>query len=139
MAGTSLAVFARIGRAASAAFTIRCPHCDRPLPGEKEVSLRSRTWERILKRAEHALHVWDSKYGPLNAAQWEYAGDLITFALEKSAARQDVGERYAWFEQELTALLGHERVHAGFQSRGTERNEEFLESLGEVFEGVPVA
>ena len=83
--------------------------------------------------------MWDGKYGPLNAEQWDYAGEIVCHALAKAGERQDVGERYAWFEQELTTLTSHDKVHAGFRSRATEDDGAFVDGLGEVYEAVPVA
>jgi len=94
----------------------------------------SRTWKTILERSEHALWVWNDKYGPLTREQRDYAADLICHALSKAGAQEAVGDRYAFFHTELTSLLNHEKVHAGFQRRGQALDDQ-LEV--DVFESVP--
>jgi hypothetical protein len=77
----------------------------------------SDTWKLVIQRAEHALRVWNAKYGPLSAEQWEYAGELVEYALEHAIEAPGPNERYAWFNAKLTMLLNHESVDAGFRRR----------------------
>lgn len=91
--------------------------------GEKEsLTPHSRTWRTVIERAEHALWLWNENYGPLTLEQREYAADLIVHALGKAGEQAEVGKRYAFFHTELTSLLNHERVQAGFQKRAEERH-----------------
>jgi hypothetical protein len=80
----------------------------------------SRTWKQVVGRAEHALWLWNDKYGPLNADQRLYAAQLVTHALRQALLTQVRSERYAFFNATLTRLLNHETVHAGFRARREE-------------------
>ena len=105
--------YERVWEQAAATFGKRAGHAETLTP-------YSRTWRMVNERAEHALWLWNDKYGPLNAEQRDYAGQLIASAL--AYARRNapsVGETYAFFHTQLTHLLNHERVHAGFQSRAS--------------------
>lgn len=92
----------------------------------------SRTWRTVIERAEHALWLWNDKYGPLSPAQREYAAELVRssliYAREKAP---NVGQTYAYFHTQLTHLLNHETVHQGFHSRASlaELNSALLDSL----------
>jgi len=77
----------------------------------------SRTWRTVNRRAEHAIWMWNEKYGPLSPAQVEYVGDLIVHALKHAASAPSDGQKYAYFHTQLTSLLNHERVDAGFDQR----------------------
>ena len=95
-----------------------------------------RTWKTVCARAEHALWVWNDKYGPLNIEQREYAGALVCHALRRAReTAPSVGETYAYFHTSLTHLLNHERVHHGFTSRSNrgELDAALLDSLPDVF------
>lgn len=96
----------------------------------------SRTWVTILERADHAIWLWNDKYGPLNSSQRDYAGDLICHALVKAGKQSNVGDRYAYFHTELTSLLNHERVHAGFEKRADTLPEHVELGLNRLFQGV---
>lgn len=114
-----LTVFERIWGAAASVFSKR--------NGEREpLTPYSRTWKTVVARAEHALWLWNDKYGPLTHEQREYACDLICHALKKAGERAEVGERYAFFHTELDSLLNHERVHEGFRRRAPRVDEEAL-------------
>jgi len=71
----------------------------------------------VIKRAEHAIWMWNEKYGPLSPRQVEYVGDLIVHALKRAGDAPSDGEKYAYFHTQLTSLLNHERVDAGFDQR----------------------
>ena len=92
----------------------------------------SRTWRTVIERAEHALWLWNDKYGPLSPKQRQYASELVcsalTYAREKAP---NVGQTYAFFHTQLTHLLNHERVHQGFQQRAelVAADESLLDSL----------
>jgi hypothetical protein len=77
----------------------------------------TRTWKIILQRAEHALWVWNDKYGPLNGSQREYATTLVVHSLTRAREAPDCNSTYAYFNATLTRLLNHETVDAGFKSR----------------------
>lgn len=77
----------------------------------------TRTWRQVIDRAEHALWLWNDKYGPLTAKQREYAGDLICHALVAAREAPDPGSVYAYFNTRLTEMLNHERAHQGFRAR----------------------
>jgi hypothetical protein len=94
----------------------------------------SRTWKQIVGRAEHALWLWNDKYGPLNAEQRVYAAQLVTHALRQALLTQVRSERYAYFNATLTRLLNHETVHAGFQSRKDSTPE--IDVVGDLYEAV---
>lgn len=96
----------------------------------------SRTWQTILGRAEHALWLWNDKYGPLTSEQRLYAAELVCHALKKAGEQAADGDRYAFFHTELTALLNHERVHEGFKRR--EGSDDQTLDIGDVFQAVPV-
>jgi hypothetical protein len=83
-----------------------------------------RTWDQVLSRCEHALRVWDGKYGPLNDAQWDYCAELFVHALKYARSANTPGQMYAYFNTQLTHLLNHEQVAQGFQSRATRDVEE---------------
>lgn len=80
----------------------------------------SKTWKQIVGRAEHALWMWNDKYGPLNQRQREHAAVLVCYALRQALDAPDRSGRYAYFNATLTRLLNHETVHAGFLSRQDE-------------------
>lgn len=80
----------------------------------------TRTWAMVLGRAEHALWVWNDKFGPLNPHQRGYAALLVVHCLQKAQAAPDCNSTYAYFNASLTRLLNHETVDAGFKSRGEE-------------------
>jgi len=77
----------------------------------------SRTWKQVVGRAEHALWMWNEKYGPLNPKQRAYAAELVCHALRQALEAPDRSGRYAFFNATLTRSLNHERVHDGFRSR----------------------
>lgn len=77
----------------------------------------TRTWKLVLSRSEHALWVWNDKYGPLNASQREYAEELLAYALTEARSAPDCNSTYAFFNATLTRLLNHETVDAGFKRR----------------------
>lgn len=122
----ALTLFDRIFREAASTFSKRNGHASGLTPF-------SRTWQTVIERADHAIWVWNDKYGPLNAAQREYAGDLICDALRKGGAAPTPGDHYAYFHQRLTTLLNHESVHAGFRRR-EEDVEEMPEEVGGVLD-----
>lgn len=97
------------------------------------LSPHSRTWRTVIDRAEHALFRWNDEHGPLNAAQREYAADLVCHALERAARdAPNLAQTYAFFHTQLTHLLNHERVQAGFRSRADQYDGALLNSLLEV-------
>lgn len=106
-----MTVFERIYREAASTFSKREGH------GEP-LSPYSRTWATVIGRAEHALWMWNEKYGPLSPAQRDYAVHLICDSLKKAREGATAGDHYAFFHQRLTTLLNHETVHEGFRRRG---------------------
>ena len=88
----------------------------------------TRTWRLVVDRAEHALRVWDEKYGPLNRKQWDYAGDLVAYSLKQARTAPDCNAAYAFFNTTLTSLLNHERTDEGF----TRRADSLDDTLGSV-------
>lgn len=93
----------------------------------------TRTWRLVLSRADHALWVWNDKYGPLTPAQRDYAAELVEHALVKAQEAPDCNAVYAFFNAKLTRLLNHEKVDAGFKQRAHEG--ELDEELGEMLSG----
>lgn len=92
----------------------------------------STTWKTVGERADHAIWMWNDKYGPLNAGQRDYACKLVVSALRYARTHApSVGQTYAFFHTQLTHLLNHERVHHGFLSRASTAEEEaaFLDDL----------
>lgn len=74
-----------------------------------------KAWPQIIAEVEQALWVvWNPKYGPLNAAQREYAVELILYALKKADGHPNP---YAGFKYHLRKLFNHESVDAGFRQR----------------------
>lgn len=117
-----MTLFDRIFREAASTFSKRNGH-------RQALTPFSKTWTTVIERADHAIWVWNDKYGPLNAKQREYAGDLIAHALQTAGKQPKPGDHYAFFHTTLDSLLNHERVHTGFKSR-----EEGVEVEGEVGE-----
>jgi hypothetical protein len=108
MSETSL--FDRIWRVAAETFSKGRGHDESLNPYRDD-------WRKILARVEHAIFLWNDKYGPLNHAQREYAGDIVCYALVNAREAPTPSERYAWFNRALTGSLNHERVDAGFKQR----------------------
>jgi hypothetical protein len=95
-----------------------------------------KAWPRIVAEAEHALWVvWNPKYGPLNAAQREYALGLIVYALGKAEGHPNP---YGAYYYHLRKCLNHETVDAGFKQRGDdgEMQGEVADLLDSLYEGV---
>jgi len=100
---------------------------------QQSLSPHSNTWRTVIGRAEHALWRWNDAYGPLNEAQRSYAADLVCYALAHAARNApNVAQTYAFFHTELTHLLNHERVQAGFLTRASEREDILLDAVLEV-------
>ena len=94
----------------------------------------TRTWKLVVDRAEHALRVWDEKYGPLNRKQWDYAGDLIAYALIQARSAPDCNAAYAFFNTTLTQLLNHERTDEGMTRRASSLDDALGDVIGEFAE-----
>lgn len=102
----------------------------RRLGHPRSLSPHSSTWRMVIARAEHALWRWNDQFGPLNAGQREYAAELVCFALTRAARdAPTLQQTYAFFQTELTRLLNHERVQAGFLARATEREDVVLDAI----------
>lgn len=95
----------------------------------------SDTWTRIAVYSEHAIWLWNDKYGPLNHDQREYAVELLCHALKDADKAPSVDQRYAFFHSAVTRMLNHERVDSGMKQRAT-RGEPILD-FDEVFQAVP--
>jgi len=80
----------------------------------------TRTWRLVIERAEHALWVWNDKFGPLTPSQRQYATDLIVYSLKKAQEAPDCNAVYAHFITTLVSLINHERTDAGFERRREE-------------------
>ena len=94
---------------------------------ENPLTPYTRTWRQIIDRAEHALWLWNDKYGPLTVKQRGYAGDLICHALVAAREAPDPGSVYAYFNTRLTSMLNHEVVDLGFKVRADRRDEGVLD------------
>ena len=79
----------------------------------------SRTFQSLSRRAQHALRVWNERYGPFTQEQAEYADSVLAAAL-RTAARDAAGDRSKLFrfaQAQIGRMVNHETVHAGFLRR----------------------
>lgn len=124
-----MSFYEKVWLAAAETFAVKRGH-------RKPLNPYTRTWRLVVDRAEHALRVWDEKYGPLNRSQWDYAGDLIAHALTQARTAPDCNAAYAYFNTTLTSLLNHERTDAGFTRRATSLDDALGDLVGD-FQEVP--
>ncbi len=91
----------------------------RSIFGDCMFNTGSRTYQALAKRVEHALRVWDEKYGPMNGRQELYADDVLSWAL-RQAQRDAGGDRkklWPYAQAGIGRIIQHETVHEGFVVR----------------------
>jgi hypothetical protein len=101
----------------------------------------SKTFQSLDRRVQHALAVWESKYGPFTPAQDQYAGRVLAWAIREGAreARSDPGCLYPYVLNQLAKVVNHEKVDAGMKRRGVsgETGSSYLDEVGELVRRVP--
>lgn len=96
-----------------------------------------KAWPMICRKWEHALWHWNEQFGPLSPKQRDYFVEIVVSCLVWAGCKPQA-QRYASYQASLMAKLNHERVRAGFISRGVEppasvQLAEFVETM----KGVP--
>lgn len=102
------------------------PSCPERVVEYAAAVLGPQTWNpaaptrRLLEReTDKAIRVWVAKYGPLTAAQCDYAWELFEWAIRDANRSARVsGERYAHLNQNFRKLYNDDRVHDGMKRRG---------------------
>lgn len=79
----------------------------------------SRTYKSLDRRIRWATSVWVDRYGPLTKDQREYMSELLIAAVKKAATESGGDKRklYPFLHTNISYLVNHETVHAGFQRR----------------------
>lgn len=82
----------------------------------------SRTYKGLDKRICHTISVWRNRYGPLSVEQEKYVAELLVAAVTKAAseAGTDKKKLYPFLHSNISYLVNHETVHAGFQKRAAQ-------------------
>lgn len=87
-------------------------------------------WPQVVGEFEYALwRIWNRDFGPLNAAQLDYACRLAIRALEKGVGHPNpYGAYYTW----LRSTYNHEEVRAQFKRLADEAGDDYSHILGDV-------
>lgn len=79
----------------------------------------SRTFKSLDRRIAWAVGTWMERYGPMTDAQRSYMATILIWAV-RNTAREAGGDKrrmYSHLLTEISSLVNHDTVAAGFKSR----------------------
>jgi hypothetical protein len=86
----------------------------------------NKTFAAVQRRCSFCWRVWQSKYGPLNQMQSEYAAGLMKWCCDNSQGN------YAFLYTNFDQVVNHERTDLGFKRRADDAEEHVRFDLLEV-------